>query len=108
MKKLEHLSSVYTELLKNNPLKNEEQFDFFSELAIEHFESLEKNEFPSDHFYTWWMFIGRNKAKLKFQDDVNLKTKINDFDDFLMSEQVYEWYHHTWLLDTVLFYIPND
>lgn len=102
------LASVFTELLKNNPFKKEEQFDLFSELALEHFESIERDESPSDDFHLWWMMVGLRKAKIKYKGIINSTTNKDEHDDFLMSQQVDEWYKSTWIIETVLMSIPND
>lgn len=108
METLDELALVFTELLKNNPFKKEEQIDLFSKLATKHFELIQMYETPSDDFELWWKKIGKNKAKPKCKGIINSKTNKNEYDEFLMSEQVDEWYKSTWLIDTVLINIPND
>lgn len=108
MEALEELALVFNQLLKNNPFKKEEQIDLFTKLATEHFESIHMYDTPSDDFEIWWKKIGKNKAKLKCKGIINAKTNKDEYDDFLMSEQVDEWYSYTWLTDTVLSNIPNE
>lgn len=78
METLTEIARVFNEVLKNKPFKTEGQIDLFTRLAINNFENLQRKQFPCDEFY-----------------------------EFLLSEEVEEWFKSTWIVEYVLAKIPN-
>jgi hypothetical protein len=108
METLEEIALVFKEVLVNKPFKKEEQIDLFTKLAISNFENIKRKQFPCDEFYDWWTEIGGPRAGNKQDKRIKTKREKEEFDNFLMSEEVPEWFKSTWIVEYVLSKIPND
>lgn len=107
METLAEIALVFNDVLKNKPFTKEEQIDLFTRLAISNFENLEKDEFPCDEFYEWWEDVGGPRADKKYEENIKLNIDQEDFEEFLVSEEVHEWTRATWLVEYVIEKIPN-
>jgi len=107
METLTEIARVFNEVLKNKPFKTEGQIDLFTRLAISNFENLQRNQFPCDEFYEWWVEIGGQRADEKYSENLELNIDQEGFDEFLLSEEVEEWFKSTWIVEYVLAKIPN-
>lgn len=107
METLGEIALVFKEVLINNPFKKEEQIDLFTKIAIKNFENIERIQFPCDEFYEWWSKIGGPRAHEKYTANLKLNIDQEDFEEFLSSEEVQEWFKSTWLVEYVFEKIPN-
>jgi hypothetical protein len=107
METLTEIALVFNEVLKNKSFKTEGQIDLFTRLAISNFENLQRKQFPCDEFYEWWTEIGGPRADEKYSANLELNIDQEGFDEFLLSEEVEEWFKSTWIVEYVLAKIPN-
>ena len=107
METITEIALVFTEVLKNNPFTKSEQIDRFRDLAITNFESIQLEEFPCDEFYEWWEGNGIQKAKENYHSDYAGNFEVHNLENYLMAEQVDQWYKSTWIIERVLSEIPN-
>lgn len=107
METITEIALVFTEVLKNNPFTKSEQIDRFRDLTITNFESIQLEEFPCDEFYEWWEKTGFQKFEQKYNSESAENVEVPDLEDYLMAEQVDQWYKSTWIVERVLSEIPN-
>ena len=107
METITEIALVFTEVLKNNPFTKSEQIDRFRDLAITNFESIQLEEFPCDEFYEWWEKTGIQKFEQKYHSESAENVQVPNLEDYLMAEQVNQWYKSTWIAERVLSEIPN-
>ena len=107
METLAEIALLFNDVLKNKPFTKEEQIDLFTKLAISNFENIERIQFPCDEFYEWWSKIGGPRADEKYAANLKLNIDQEDFEEFLNSEEVQEWFKSTWLVEYVFEKIPN-
>ena len=107
METITEIALVFTEVLKNNPFTKSEQIDRFRDLAITNFESIQLEEFPCDEFYEWWEKTGIQKFEQKYHSESAEYVEVPNLEDYLMAEQVDQWYKSTWIAERVLSEIPN-
>jgi hypothetical protein len=107
METITEIALVFTEVLKNNPFTKSGQIDRFRDLAITNFESIQIEEFPCDEFYEWWKEKGIQKAEQKYHSDSEENFEEDNLEEYLMAEEVNQWYKSTWMVEMVLSEIPN-
>lgn len=107
MNELHGIELVFAEVLKNNPFTKEEQINLFCKLAISNQESLDKNEYPLDDFYEWWVEVGEQIATDKFINNIKSENDETELESYLISEEVDEWHKSNWILYYVFDRIPH-